>query len=1209
MKNSVKNKILKKTIATMLLFVMVFQFMPNIVMAVTQGNNNHEEVAILEEKTNQTEEKLTSLEAHLKEEREKEKAAEAVVVGELENERTLNEKHFLMSDGTIVASIFPSNIHYESNGKMLDVDNSLEEILDTKQSLKKKEADLKLEEAIKLAASKKVEAELNINNTETIQTEASLEPEKANTNLEPKEDSNINLNLNENSNTNLELTEENLTNNLLAEENTELNTNLENVTTTELNNNIQKNINENNENEIEKNEITNSNTNLESNEAIPSTTIPQENVENIETITTEKIDEIEKVDEKLAEELKKETKIYTNKTGNAKINFSNKTSGFNLGSMESEGHLITWGLVNSRASKLEVKSTEKKENKIQGQKAENIEIDIPQTELEYEDILSNVNIEYWVEPEKIKENIILKNKEAIGNELKFIYDAGNLKMKLLENNDIIVYNETEENVIYTIKAPFMYDGNLEYNYDIKVELEEQEGKYIITLNPDKSWLEDEKRVYPVTIDPSIITSRYYQDIQDTYIYSTQGTSTKGGAHIIRAGNGGGPPSRSLIKFNLPELKAGDQVIGAYLSIFSYPKTTEWTPPTRQIQLDVHKMTSDWDESTAVWNNTNTNYQARAQDFITYQFDYSNQCKQYTLDITTVAKEWYTTGNNYGVMLKEHVESNDVAGNEAYFISSDTTAQWYEGRPVAQIIYRNQTGLEDYLSYHVQDLGRAGTVYTNDYNGNVIWEHEDISTPGERMPVTIKHIYNTNDRNIEARYGRGVMLNINQTVELVTIGGTDYAEYVDGDGTRHYFTKQSTYTYKDEDGLELELTLNPTTVMFELKDKGDNIIRFERRKVAGRYLWHLKEIEDSDGNKTTLTFLSTVPDQFIVTKVTDAAGQSITFQYSGYYLSKLVGPDGKTIEYTYSSNVLSSITYPDGKKTYYDFSAGILNAVQKIDGTLVKYQYYPDKTKRVKTITEYANDAVTHGDSISIAYSNNLTTFTDNKGYSNNVTFNDWGQAISVADYGKGGTSFKDAYGKVYNYGTSGGSKNKLTLDGKLTKSVNNMLMNGSAEHDGYWESDNWGNNKGVNSYTNTTAYSGNRALQITSTQTDNSVVPFYKQYTSAKKGKTYVLSAKIKTNNITSSHGTGAMLIAYYKDNNGKTQVLTSGTIQGTKDWQDISFVIDYPSTATGPLYVGVGLLHCKGTAYYDDIQLEEGTIPNAYNMIENSNFEYRRYK
>ena len=43
-----KNKILKKTIATMLLFVMVFQFMPNIVIAVNDMTKNDKTIESLE---------------------------------------------------------------------------------------------------------------------------------------------------------------------------------------------------------------------------------------------------------------------------------------------------------------------------------------------------------------------------------------------------------------------------------------------------------------------------------------------------------------------------------------------------------------------------------------------------------------------------------------------------------------------------------------------------------------------------------------------------------------------------------------------------------------------------------------------------------------------------------------------------------------------------------------------------------------------------------------------------------------------------------------------------------------------------------------------------------------------------------------------------------------------------------------------------------
>ncbi len=1053
MQKHLSPKKLKKIIATILVFVMVFQFVPNIAIAV----NINAVINKMEAKVDMPK----SLDEHLEKQAKEQEKAEPVIIGELEEERTYTEKHFLRSDGSVVASVFPSNVHYEKDGKFLDVDNTLEEVIDTEEKLK------------------------------------------------------------------------------ITEENTK-----------------------------------------------------------IEMMQNNQIEE--KLNKAIIEEQKKETKIYKNKTGNAQIYFTNKTNGYRLGSMESEGYTIKWGLVNSQPSKVNVNSKNLEKREVKGLRAKEVTTQIPTTSIEYNEVLSNISIEYSAEPEHVKENIILQNKEAINNELKFVYDVGTLEMKLLETKDIIVYDKIEENIKFTIEAPFMYDNKLEFSSDIDIKLEKQEGKYIITLIPDKKWLEAEERIYPITIDPSIITSRYYDDIKDTFIYSSQGSDPKGNAHIIRAGNNSGVPTRSLVKFNLPELKAGDQVIGAYLNIFTYPKTSEWTPNTRQIQLDAHKITADWNENTATWSNTNANYNSRAEDFILYQFDYNNQCKQYTFNITTAAKEWYTTGNNYGVMIKEHSEANNVSGNDAYFISSDTNVTWYEGRPVVQIIYRNQTGLEDYLSYHTQDLGRAGTVYTNDYNGNLVWIHNDISTPGERFPVTITHVYNTNDKDVDSRYGNGMRLNLSQTIELLTIGGTEYAEYIDEDGTRHYFTKEGNI-YKDEDGLNLELTLDAGTAVFSMKDKGDNVIRFERRTVAGRYLWHLKEIEDNNGNKIIITFSEAEANDFIISKVTDGAGQEITFEYTGNYLSKLTGPDGKSIQFIcYNDGTLGEIKYLDNRESMLVYQNNLLVMLLNIDVKHLNFEYYPEKTNRVKTIEERASNLAL-GNRLTIAYNDNLTTFTDYKGFSNNVTFNDWGQAISVADFGKDGIDLGQAYGKVYNYGESGGAKNRLTLDGSLTKSVNNLVFNGSFEYDGEWEFRNWGNNPGSVEYSTEDKYTGSRSMKISSIFTE-SVQPAAYHYCNAEKGKTYTLSLQSKLER--SSVGEGYIQL-YYLDASGNRVMEEQDIIEKNSEWNKYSLSLFYPEDATSSLTVVIGFFGNKGTIYYDDIQVEEGFIANQYNIIENSDFSY----
>jgi hypothetical protein len=58
------------------------------------------------------------------------------------------------------------------------------------------------------------------------------------------------------------------------------------------------------------------------------------------------------------------------------------------------------------------------------------------------------------------------------------------------------------------------------------------------------------------------------------------------------------------------------------------------------------------------------------------------------------------------MLKEHVEDARYNYSDAYFVSADTSSAYLGNRPVVQIEYRNQTGLEDYLSYHTQSIRKS-----------------------------------------------------------------------------------------------------------------------------------------------------------------------------------------------------------------------------------------------------------------------------------------------------------------------------------------------------------------------------------------------------------------------------------------------------------------------------------------------------------------------
>lgn len=534
-------------------------------------------------------------------------------------------------------------------------------------------------------------------------------------------------------------------------------------------------------------------------------------------------------------------KVIENKLNSFKVKFAKNATDNKLVSIKSDKLNMKWSLVESEKVNIKTNLSVDKSNKNDNQTAlKNIASSVT-----YSDIMKDTDITYDVQSENIKENIVLKTLDATKNKLVFNLDIGDSEAKLNPDNSISIYNSKNEE-ISKIDSPYMYDANLESSNKLEIVLTKNKSDYTLQIKPNEEWLNSKERAFPVTIDPTVNTSLYYQDIQDTYIYSGDSDNpSRYEAHIIRAGGGISKIFRSLIKFTLPTINSGDQVIDAKLNLCNYPDTEEWNPTTQALQINVHKVTSNWQQETANWIDTANTYDPKIVDYMVYQYNTSDPTMKNTCDITSIVKDWYVTGNNYGLMLKENTEA--VTGhNEAYYLSANTDAAYYLNyRPVVSITYRNQSGLEDYWSYHTQSLGRAGTSYVNDYNGNLVITNGDVQTPGNRMPIAINHVYNSNDKNKNISFGAGWRLNLSQMITLETISGVQYAKYIDEDGTAHYFTKQGTTNeYLDEDGLGLKLTLNADTT-FTMKDKGNNILIFEKRMVSGSELWHLNKITDTN----------------------------------------------------------------------------------------------------------------------------------------------------------------------------------------------------------------------------------------------------------------------------------------------------------------------------------------------------------------------------
>jgi len=715
---------------------------------------------------------------------------------------------------------------------------------------------------------------------------------------------------------------------------------------------------------------------------------------------------------------------YITKNNQVKSQFAKENSKVD---MSYQNHNISWKMLDIQ----EVNG--KVSNSLWSRRIPSIE-----SKITYSDVLENIKLEYEVVSNRIEENIIISSKESLRNTFTYFLET-DLELKKEKDNELILLDNKKKEIFY-ITAPVMYDSNLEFSSDLNFTYQKVKNGYNITLTADLKWLEDEERIYPITIDPIIATDLSREQIVDTYIYPNDASNTgKGNAHILRVGstsysdiNTNRNPFRSLIKFSLPNLTSGDQIISAELHLFNYQDTDSWNPPSGNIQIDIHAVTKDWNESNAFWNNMKSAYNSEIVDYIKYSYDSKNANKENTADITSLVKNWYVSGNNYGLLLKEHVEKKVSGRNDVSFISSDTSSAYTLKRPYIIIQYRNQTGLENYLTTHQQNIGRT-TTYTNDYNGNLTLIHQDTETPGNRLPASIYHVYNTNDKDINIGYGNGFRLNLNQTLESVTISGISYLRYIDEDGTRHYFYKESNI-WKDEDGLDLEITASNTNYI--MKDKGGNTSTF----IKNGNKWYLKEIKDTNNNTITINYST---NYNLITSVVDAVGDTLTLQYTNNLLTTITDKANRTYSYQYSSNQLIGITYPDSLKTGYTYTNKLLTKIKNIDNSSITYEYYNVSPYRIKKVTEYGSNN-TLGNSITITYGSTTTTFKDNKGNVESYVFNNLGQTTSINSLDKN-SSLKGAYGVSYQYGTSKTDKNKLLLETKMAKTTQNLLLNSSAE--------------------------------------------------------------------------------------------------------------------------------------------------------------------
>ncbi len=923
---------------------------------------------------------------------------------------------------------------------------------------------------------------------------------------------------------------------------------------------------------------------------------------------------------------------YDNKASDIDIKLSKKAKQNNMVKLNSDNYKISWGYVDVNKSTIEFIENNKE---LTG----NDKFLTPQNVVQqaiYRNIYDGVDLECLISSVGVKENIII-NSSSAKNEFEIAYKFDGLTVSQINDNTVGFYNSANEQV-YMLTAPYMMDANGEMSHAVSISVVEQKNKKLtLKVTANKEWLTDSNRVYPVTIDPAFTISQSWEATSSAFVDQSKPNtsfgweSSTGYAGNLCIGTLGYGNFRGYIKVNnLPKLNKGDIIVEAYLNLHLY-QNDFYT----DMYIGAYHVNGSWNQSTLTWNNQ-PSFNSAAYDYELFNENTSSDKPWHDWNITTSVKRWYNGEANNGVMIKAVDESNNYQA--ASFYSSNYPAS-STPRALFTIIYRNNKGIEDYWTYSGFNAGTAGQLYVNDYTGNLTFVHSDLGTAGNLMPVSVQHVYNNYMANVKYTKsipytGVGWKLNYQQTVLPSSEYGLkgDSASkypyvYTDGDGTEHYFykkTENGVTKYLDEDGLKYELTINnkSTIARYTIKDEKDNKMEFNS-------LGNLKKVIDSNSNALIIEYDS---DNKTIKSFKDGAGKSVTYsKNSSGYITKMTDPAGKTITYSYTGNKLTKITYSNG--TYITFtydSDGSITKVTDIDGYRIEITYSSSSSgKRVTAIQEYGTNG-SAGQKITFDRSKYNQTVIQTSGVDGDYgttddvkttyQFDQYGRTVSVINktgtQDMGASVYKFTAGVVDSTASNIKYLNRVSSEFTTASNISNLIKNPSLESTSYWNTGTWnGSNTSTYEFTDEDKYIGEKSLKIkTTAYSGDTKARAYQSIgnnSTLTGGKTYTLSAYVKTDNITSTaENYGAGVCAAVKGADGVYTNYYSEHIKSTTDtavndgWRRVTTTFTLPADFAS-VTVNMHIRAATGTAYFDAIQLEENPSANNFNILTNGDFEY----
>ena len=133
----------------------------------------------------------------------------------------------------------------------------------------------------------------------------------------------------------------------------------------------------------------------------------------------------------------------------------------------------------------------------------------------YSGVMPDTDLEYRVEPNQVKETIVLRRVPKGPSEWSWTLDPGGLTPVMDESGGVAL-NDVDGQTVIVIPTPIAWDssGVDEESTGALINPEatlvaDADGKWRYTLRVDRAWLKASEREYPVYVDPTLATGASY----------------------------------------------------------------------------------------------------------------------------------------------------------------------------------------------------------------------------------------------------------------------------------------------------------------------------------------------------------------------------------------------------------------------------------------------------------------------------------------------------------------------------------------------------------------------------------------------------------------------------------------------------------------------------------------------------------------------------